>query len=120
MNCTSAREAGGSVPLIVGGRTFVGFPGAPGWTTTGAAGSVCCAQTREEDKLARVLAAASAHENAATLNTTRISQALLTYRGLKCRKYLVIVGLTLSHLAGTSARLRSKMESEKGASIIRR
>src|SRR5215510_7263292 len=120
MNCTSAGEAGGSAPFVVGGRTLVGFPGAPGWTTTGAAGAVCCAQTRKEDKLARVLAAAITHENAATLNTTRISQALLTLRGLTCRKYLIIVGLTLSHLAGTSARLRSKMGSERGASIIRR
>ncbi|HEU0179715.1 MAG TPA: hypothetical protein VFV58_36250 [Blastocatellia bacterium] len=47
MNCTSAGEAGGSAPLVVEGRTVVGFPGAPGWTTTGAAGSVCCAQTRK-------------------------------------------------------------------------
>src|SRR5262249_48948102 len=103
MNCASAGETGGSAPLVVGGRTFVGFPGAPGWTTTGAAGAVCCAQTRKEDKLARALATASAHEHAATLNTTRISQERLTWRGLTCRKYLIIVGLTLSYLAGTSA-----------------
>src|SRR5215467_9817858 len=113
MNCTSAGEGGGSVALIVGGRTVVGFPGAPGWTTTGAAGSVCCAQTRKEDKLARVLAAASAHEHAATLNTTRISRVRLILRGLTCRKYLIIVGLTLSHLAETSARLCTKIGSEK-------
>src|SRR5215813_13181963 len=97
MNCTSAGEAGGSVPLIVGGRTFVGFPGAPGWTTTGAAGAACCAQTRTEGKLARILAATIAHEHVATLNTTRISEARLGLRGLTCRKYVVIVGLTLSH-----------------------
>jgi len=78
MNRTSAGEAGGSVALVVGGRTRVGFPGAPGWTTTGAAGAACCAQTRKEDKLARVLAAASTHKNAATLDTTRISQVRLT------------------------------------------
>src|SRR5215470_3660924 len=100
MNCTSAGEAGGSVPLVVGGRIRVGFPGAPGWTTTGGAGSVCCAQTRKEDRLARVLAAASTHEHAATLSTTRISQVHLTRRGLTCRKYPIIVDLTLSHLGG--------------------
>jgi hypothetical protein len=101
MNCTSAGEAGGSVPLVVGGRTRVGFPGAPGCTTTGVGGPVCCAQTRKEDKLARVLAAASTHEHAAKLGTTRISQVYLTRRGLTCRKYVIIVGLTLSHFAGT-------------------
>src|SRR5215510_12801141 len=96
MNCTSAGETGGGAPLVVGGRVRVGFPGAPGWTTTGAGGEVCCAKTRKEDKLARVLAAASAHEHAATLNTTRISQGRLIWRGLTRRKYLIIVGLTLS------------------------
>src|SRR4030095_3378559 len=120
MNCTSAGEAGGSVPLVVGGRTRVAFPGAPGWTTTGAARSACCAQTRKEDKLARILAAASAHEHVATLNTTRISQAPLTWRGLRRRKCLIIFSLTLSHLAGASARLCTKMVSEKDNSIIRR
>src|SRR5262245_23162672 len=112
MNCTSAVEAGGSAPLVVGGRTLVGFPGAPGWTTTGADGSACCARTRKTDKLARALAAATAHEHAATPTTTRISQARLTDRGLTCRKYLIIFGLTLSHLAGTSARLYTKMGTE--------
>jgi hypothetical protein len=108
------------VPLVVGGRILVGFPGAPGWTTTGVAGASCCAQTRKEDKLARVLAAASAHEHVATLNTTRISQERLTLRDITRRKYLIIVGLTLSRLAGTSARLCTKMGSEKDNSIIRR
>src|SRR5262245_56685573 len=104
MNCTSAGEAGGRVPLVVGGRTCVGFPGAPGWTTTGVAGAVCCAQTRKDDKLARVHAAPSTHKHAATLDTIRISRVRLTSRGLTCRKYLIIVSLTLSRLAGTSAR----------------
>jgi len=40
MNCASAAEAGGSVALVVEGRVRVGFPGAPGWTTTGVAGAV--------------------------------------------------------------------------------
>ncbi len=96
MNWTSAGEAGGSLPFMVGGRTRVGFPGAPGCTTTGVAGAGCWAQTRQEGKLARVLAAASTHEHAATPRTTRISQVHLRQRGLTCRMYLIIVGLTLS------------------------
>jgi hypothetical protein len=72
MNCASAAEVGGSVALVVEGRVRVGLPGAPGWTTTGVAGAACCAQTLKENKLAKVLAAASTHEHAATLNATRI------------------------------------------------
>ena len=86
MNWTSAGEAAGNVALIVAGRVRVGFPGAPGWTTTGAAGAVCCAQTRKENKLARVVAAASAHKHAATLNTLRISQVRLAKRVLMLRR----------------------------------
>jgi len=78
MNFTSAGEAGGSVALVVGGRARVGFPGAPGCTTTGVAGAVCWAETGKETKLARVLAATSTSEHAATLNTTRVSQLHLT------------------------------------------
>ena len=77
MNCTSAGEAGGSVALVVGGRVRVGLPGAPGWTTTGVDGAVCCAQTRKENKLARELATASTHKHAAMLDTTRIAQVHL-------------------------------------------
>ena len=101
MNWTSDGVAGGSVALVVGGRVRVGFPGAPGWTTTGVDCEVCCAETRKEKKLARVLAAASTLRHAATLDTTRISQVHLTQTGLMCRKYLNIIELTLSHLAGT-------------------
>ncbi len=78
MNCTSDGEAGGSVALVVGGRVRVGFPGAPGWTTTGVDPVVCCAQTRKENKLARVLVAASTHKHATMVDTTRISQVHLT------------------------------------------
>ena len=77
MNCASAAEAGGNVALVVEGRVRVGLPGAPGWTTTGVAGAACCAQTLKENKLAKVLADASTHENAATLNTKRISEVQL-------------------------------------------
>src|SRR5215471_2360560 len=105
MNCTSAGEAGGSVPLVVGGRVRVGFPGAPGWTTTGGPDSVCpacCPQRPIENALATVLADTSTPEHAATLNTTRIPKVNVTLRGLTRRKYLTIVRLTISHRAGTS------------------
>src|SRR6185503_16260908 len=102
MNCTSAGDAGGSLALIVGGRVRVGFPGAPGWTTTGGEDAFRCAETRKENKLPRGPVAATAHEHAATHSTTRIAKAHLTQRGLTCRRELNIVGLTLSHLAGTS------------------
>src|SRR5215813_13124654 len=90
MNCASAGEVGGSAPLVAGGRTFVGFPGAPGWTTTGAAGSVCCAWTRKENKLVSAVAAA----NAAMLNTTRIFQLFLIRDGLTCSKCLIILSVS--------------------------
>jgi len=45
--------------LVDGGSVFVGWPGAPGCTTTGVPGSDCWAQTGSEHKVARVLAAIS-------------------------------------------------------------
>jgi len=59
MNSTSFVELGGSVALVDGGSVRVGWPGAPGCTTTGGAGSACWAQTGSENKAARVLAATS-------------------------------------------------------------
>src|SRR6202035_1702276 len=43
MNSTSACERGGRVALVDGGSVLLGWPGAPGCTTTGLGGSVCCA-----------------------------------------------------------------------------
>src|SRR2546422_1036880 len=59
MNCTSAGERGGGVALVEGGSVRIGWPGAPGCTTTGVAGSACCAQTGSENKPARILPAIS-------------------------------------------------------------
>src|SRR5260370_39955859 len=42
MNSTSACERGSSLALVDAGRVLLGLPGAPGCTTTGVAGSVCC------------------------------------------------------------------------------
>src|ERR1700693_3967411 len=68
MNSTSACDRGGNVALVEGGSVLLGFPGAPGCTTTGAvAESPCCACASIE-KHARALAASSmTHSTAAPL-----------------------------------------------------
>src|SRR5215469_12991480 len=96
MNCTSAGDAGGSLPLVVDGRVFVGLPGAPGWTTTGGFESACGAKGAKENALASEVPDISMPAHVATLNTTRIPWLVLLYRDRACRKYLTIVGLTIS------------------------
>src|SRR5687767_3269642 len=71
MNCTSAGERGGSVALVDAGSVLVGWPGAPGCTTTGVAGLACCAQTGSENNPARVIAAISWLRHAEILVTDR-------------------------------------------------
>jgi hypothetical protein len=51
MNSTSAGATGGNVGRVSGGSDLVGCPGAPGWTTTGVAGS--CAATESDNKHTR-------------------------------------------------------------------
>jgi len=57
MNSTSFGELGGKVAVVDGGSVRVGWPGAPGCTTTEVLGSACCAQTGNDHKPARALAA---------------------------------------------------------------
>jgi hypothetical protein len=77
MNSTSACDGGGSVALVEGGSTLLGFPGAPGCTTTGAsAGWACCVRALGENELAGALAAISMASSAA---------AFLEIRGLRKR-----------------------------------
>jgi len=54
MKRTSASERGGRVALVEEGSVRVGWPGAPGWTTTGIAGAACFAHTGSENKPARI------------------------------------------------------------------
>lgn len=62
MNCTSAGEYGGKVARVEGGNVLVGWPGAPGWTTTGDFGSACCcALTGIDSKLPRRTALKEKH-----------------------------------------------------------
>src|SRR5882724_7884146 len=82
MNCTFAGELGGSVALVDGGSVRVGWPGAPGCTTTGVKGSACCAQTGSENKPARVLPAISPLRHAETFITDRSLRLLLARKVL--------------------------------------
>jgi len=50
MNFTSAGETGINVTLVEDGRVLVGWPGAPGWTTTGEGGSACCPKIDSDNK----------------------------------------------------------------------
>src|SRR5579871_834078 len=71
MKSTSAGDFGGSTAFVEGGKTFVGAPGAPGCTTTGAVASFFCAKTHVESKVtvsaihANVVAAAAAARRSA-------------------------------------------------------
>jgi hypothetical protein len=72
MNSTSFGERGGNVALVDGGSVRVGWPGAPGCTTTGVSlESACCAQTGSDKKHARATAAISPLRGARTLTTGR-------------------------------------------------
>src|ERR1700722_594985 len=60
MNSTSACDSGGSVALVEGGSVLLGFPGAPGCTTTGGvAESPCCARPEAQRKAVAALATSS-------------------------------------------------------------
>jgi hypothetical protein len=115
MNCASAGDAGGKLPFVVAGRVRVALPGAPGWTMTGGFDSACGAHGARERALASVvvenalaseMADTSMPADAATLNRTQIPKLDLLYkldlryRGPACRKYLTMVGLTISHPGG--------------------
>ena len=66
MNSTSAGDGGGSIPFVEAGSRLVGWPGAPGWTTTGAeAESDCWACAGEDAKPTETLAAKSMPKNSA-------------------------------------------------------
>src|ERR1700684_2865272 len=59
MNFTSACDHCGGAPFVVGGSVLLGFPGAPGCTTTGVAESPCCARAAQQKKTVPALAASS-------------------------------------------------------------
>ena len=67
MNSTSFGEVGGRVGRVDGGSLLVGWPGAPGCTITGAAGSACWAQTGNENEAGRMIAARNELRSATTL-----------------------------------------------------
>jgi len=69
MNCTSAADAVCNVGLVEDGNVVVGWPGAPGWTTTGAFGSACWALIVSDSKHASVTAANGLRREVATVIT---------------------------------------------------
>src|SRR5260370_18266065 len=52
INSPSACDRGGSFALVDGGSVLLGFPGAPGCTITGLAGSLSCARAVEQKEAA--------------------------------------------------------------------
>jgi len=70
MNSTSACDRGGKVALDVGGSVLLGFPGAPGCTTTGDfAESACCTRAADEQNAAKPLVVISRTSGTATSRT---------------------------------------------------
>jgi hypothetical protein len=65
MNSTSARESGGNLAFVDGGKVFVGWPGAPGCTTTGPEESPCCEVAGKEKKTIDAVAASKMPQNRA-------------------------------------------------------
>src|SRR6185295_492596 len=72
INSMFLGEAGGNVPVVVGGSVRVGWPGAPGWTTTGPGGGACCALITDVSRTARAPAARSRLRHTFTLPTSHV------------------------------------------------
>jgi hypothetical protein len=65
MNSTSACDGCSNVALVEDGSVLLGFPGAPGCTTTGVpAEGACCPRAGIESELAKMLAAISVRTRA--------------------------------------------------------
>jgi hypothetical protein len=99
MNCTSAVESGGSVALVEAGSVRVGWPGAPGCTTTGVVGSACCAQTGSENKPKRILPAISQLGHAETFITDRELTLTLSLKSFELTCMVKNCGGPLYHKA---------------------
>jgi hypothetical protein len=96
MNSTSFGERGGSVALVDGGSVRVGWPGAPGCTITGLAGSACCARTDSENKQ-RVPVTISPHLDA-TLITDSLPLTAKNFIGRKYPTFFVKADFVAKHL----------------------
>src|ERR1043166_7954373 len=118
MNRTSSGEPGGSMALVVVGSVRVGWPGAPGCTTTGVARScwaACSAQTGSENKAVRVPAAISPLRPAATIHTERGLRLSLKYKDFIGGEWSSTEDFTLSQSAakgtGVGPAIQSKILS---------
>src|ERR1700684_1335441 len=85
MNSTSAADRAGRGARVDGGRVLLGAPGAPGCTTTGFAGSVCCARAEGEKKTAEMLAASKAR----TASRSEPGRSLCSRRKRTCLELVV-------------------------------
>ncbi|MGA7751784.1 MAG: hypothetical protein WCB05_03105 [Candidatus Sulfotelmatobacter sp.] len=66
MNSISAGDRGGKVPFVEDGSFLLGAPGAPGCTTAGFDGSVCCARIPEAKKTVKTVAMSSPEDRSPT------------------------------------------------------
>ena len=90
MNCTFAGECGGSVAFVEEGSVRVGWPGAPGWTTTGDSRLVCCAETDNGNEHESATAAKNV-----TLFISRFGLACIG-KDFICPKWSILKNFTLS------------------------
>jgi hypothetical protein len=111
MNSTSARDGGSNVALVEDGSVLLGFPGAPGWTTTGAsAGEVCCARAGINNELAMKLAVNSVR----TCATAFLERLCLRWRGGRWNCNLDTKPGIFNALPYHEAQGKSKRASEFG------
>src|SRR6476469_1212205 len=93
MKSTSACDRGGSFPVVEGGSLLLGFPGAPGWTTTGPPALACCACAGEHKKIAGAPAAITKPRRYSTANALAVQLPLPGQRlGSQFRTLLGILG----------------------------
>lgn len=104
MNSTSFGDTGGSFARVFDGNDLVGWPGAPGWTTTGVAGSGDCAETDNDNEHPRAMAAMI---TAGRERTSRVK-----------RKYFFIGGELFSN-AGLYITTKRPQEARAGRLIVR-
>src|SRR5580704_6755345 len=93
---TSAFESGVNVPFVDAGSCLLGWPGAPGCTTTGAAEFVCCARAGAGKRMLGAIAARSkAHSNVDIFVAERSLRLWRMLRGLHFGALLNILAALL-------------------------
>ena len=110
---TSAGERCGSVAWVEGGRVLLGFPGAPGCTTTGVfAESVCCACAGSKNKIS------GAHTDTSAQKTGAVTPADQIFRLRQHKKSFT--ALSPHPLRCTHAITKMQEEAWRDASASRK